>query len=194
MVGLTPAGRLSTSTTRSWTDTNRNFSPECDLINPLANGECGAMADPNFGGIKPVRAIDPDLATGWNRTAKPGYAQFSAGVQREILPKTPLEVSWWRTWYSNVTVVNDRNKNPQDFDPYSITAPRDPRLPNGGGYVISGLYDIRPDRFGLPVDEILTHSDKFGKQTEVWRGIDLSINARPRPGTLVQGGLTTQRR
>src|SRR5207249_1092395 len=86
------------------------------------------------------------------------------------------------------------NQNPQDFDPYSITAPRDSRLPGGGGYVISGLYDIKPERFGLPVDEILTQAKKFGAQTEVWRGLDLTLNARPRQGTLLQGGLTTQRR
>ena len=29
--------------TRSWTDANRNFVPECNLLDPRANGECGAM-------------------------------------------------------------------------------------------------------------------------------------------------------
>jgi hypothetical protein len=194
IVGLTPAGRLSTSTTRSWNDANRDYVPNCDLLNPASNGECGAMADPNFGGVRQVRAIDPDLANGWNKTAKPDYWQFSTGIQREILPRMSVEVSYWRTWYGHFTVVDNRAEAPQDFDPYSITAPRDPRLPGGGGYTISGLYDIKPDRFGRPADEILTVADKFGKQSEIWRGIDLSLNARPREGVLVQGGLTTQRR
>jgi hypothetical protein len=178
IVGLTPAGRLSTSTTRSWTDGNRDYVPNCDLLNPIANGECGAMADPNFGGIRQVRAIDPDLANGWNKTAKPDYWQFSTGVQREILPRVSVEVSYWRTWYGNFTVVDNRAENPADFDVFSITAPRDPRLPGGGGYTISGLYDIKPDRFGRPADEILTTASKFGKQSEVWRGLDLSLNTR----------------
>jgi hypothetical protein len=194
VVGLTPAGRLSTSTTRSWNDANRNYVPDCDLLSPVANGECAAMADPNFGGTRQVRAIDPDLATGWNKTARPDYWQFSAGVQREILPRVSAEFSYWRTWYGNFTAVDNRAENPQDFDTFSITAPRDPRLPGGGGYVISGLYDIKPDRFGRPADEILTLASKFGKQTEVWRGLDVSLNVRPGQGFLVQGGLTTQRR
>jgi hypothetical protein len=152
------------------------------------------MADPNFGGTRQVRAIDPDLATGWNKTARPDYWQFSAGVQREILPRVSAEFSYWRTWYGNFTVVDNRAESPQDFDPFSITAPRDARLPGGGGYVISGLYDIKPDRFGRPADEILTLASKFGKQTEVWRGVDVSLNARPAQGFLIQGGLTAQRR
>jgi hypothetical protein len=194
IVGLTPAGRLSTSTTRSWNDANRDFVPNCDLLNPASNGECGAMADPNFGGIRQVRAIDPELATGWGKTAKPDYWQFSTGIQREILPRTSVEASYWRTWYGNFTVVDNRAESPEDFDPFSITAPRDPRLPNGGGYVISGLYDIKPDRFGRPASEILTTASKFGKQTEVWNGVDLSLNARPSERFLLQGGVTTQRR
>ena len=194
IVGLTPAGRLSTSTTRSWNDANRDYVPNCDLLNPVSNGECGAMADPNFGGIRQVRAIDPNLATGWNKTAKPSYTQFSAGIQREIVPRVSSEFSYWRTWYGNFTVVDNRAENPEHFDPFSITAPRDPRLPGGGGHVIPWLYDIKPDRFGRPADEILTSATTFGKQTEVWNGIDLTLNVRPSNGLLVQGGLTTQRR
>jgi hypothetical protein len=40
-----PATSLVTSTTRSWTDTNRDFVPNCDLLAAAANGECGAIAD-----------------------------------------------------------------------------------------------------------------------------------------------------
>jgi hypothetical protein len=43
---------LVTSTTRSWNDANRNYIPDCDLLNPLANGECGAMANRAFGTLR----------------------------------------------------------------------------------------------------------------------------------------------
>ena len=37
--GPRPTGRITSSVTRTWTDSNRNFVPDCDLNNPLANGE-----------------------------------------------------------------------------------------------------------------------------------------------------------
>ena len=35
-VALNPTGRLSTTTTRSWTDSNRNFRADCNLLNRAA--------------------------------------------------------------------------------------------------------------------------------------------------------------
>jgi hypothetical protein len=36
-------------------------------------------------------------------------------------------------------------------------------------------------------------SDNFGEQIQHWNGIDVTMNARPRPGVIVQGGLSTGR-
>ena len=45
-----PVNTIVSQTTRTWTDLNGDFVPNCDILNPAANGgECGAMADPNFG-------------------------------------------------------------------------------------------------------------------------------------------------
>ena len=34
--GTNPLNRVPTNTTRSWTDANRNFAADCDLLNPVA--------------------------------------------------------------------------------------------------------------------------------------------------------------
>jgi hypothetical protein len=188
---ISPAARLVTSTTRSWNDANRNFVPDCDLTAPGSNGECGALADPTFGSTKPGTTVDPDLLNG--RGKRPYNWQFSAGVQREIVPKVSLDLSYWRSWWGNFYVNDNRAITPADFDPFQITAPVDPRLPGGGGYVVSGLYDIKPAKFGVPADTFFTLADKYGKQTELWTGLDITVNARPQPGVFLQGGTTTQR-
>jgi hypothetical protein len=188
---VAPAARLVTSTSRSWTDANRDFVPDCDLLSPAANGECGAMSDANFGGTRAGLVFDPDVLTGWSQ--RPANWQFEVGVQRELLARVSMNVSYWRSWKGNFFVTDNRATGPADFDPFSITAPVDPRLPGGGGYVISGLYDLKPAKFGVPTDNFLTSAGKYGKQTEVWNGVDVTVNARPGPGVFIQGGTSTQR-
>jgi hypothetical protein len=189
---LSPVGSLVTSTNRSWTDANRDFVPDCNLLNPLANGECGVMSNTDFGSARPGRAYDRDTTHGWGR--RNGNWQFATGVQHEILPRVSADVTYWRTWFVNLAAIDARALGPSDFDTFSITAPIDPRLPGGGGSVISGFYDIKPAKAGVPGNELVTFADNFGKQIEHWNGIDVTINARPRPGILLQGGTSTERR
>ena len=63
-VDLNPINRITTNTTRSWTDSNKDFVPNCELINPNKNGECGDMADKSFGKEVFTRSWDPDFVTG----------------------------------------------------------------------------------------------------------------------------------
>jgi hypothetical protein len=190
--GPAPAALLVSSTTRSWNDANGNFVPDCNLLSTAANGECGAMANPDFGSTRAGTTYDPDLLKGWN--LRPSNWQFEVAVQREILPRISINAGYWRSWMGNFFATDNRTTGPVDFEPFSITAPVDPRLPGGGGYTISGLYDIKPAKFGLPADNFFTAAKNYGKQTEVWNGVDLTVNARPGPGMFVSGGTSTQRR
>ena len=55
-----PSLALANSTNRSWTDANADFTPQCDLFNFAANGECGAIATAAFGTTVPSAQFDPD--------------------------------------------------------------------------------------------------------------------------------------
>jgi hypothetical protein len=189
---LHPAANTVTSTTRNWTDANRDFVPNCDLTNPLANGECGAMANQNFGSSVSNLSVDPSVLRGFG---KRGYNwEFSAGVQQEILPRTSIDVSYFRRIYGNMLVTDSRAIAASDYSPFSITAPVDPRLPGGGGYVVSGLYNLNPNKFGVPPDNYLTFADNYGKEYEHWNGVDVNLTARPGAGVLVQGGISIGKR
>ena len=60
-----PAGRVVVNTTRGWHDDNRNYVPDCALLNPAANGECGPMANPFFGqSFFPLTLIQGSRADG----------------------------------------------------------------------------------------------------------------------------------
>jgi len=190
-VNMAPIARLVTRTDRSWNDANRNFVPDCDLLNPAVNGECGAMSNRDFGSTRPSVAYDPDTLTGWNK--RDYNWQFSAGVQQELLPRVSLDVGYYRTWFGNPVVTDNRALTPADFDRFSLAAPRDQRLPNGGGVEIAGLYNVKPEKFSVPADNFITYAENYGKQTRRWDGVDLSINARPRSGLMVQAGTSTGR-
>jgi hypothetical protein len=124
---------------------------------------------------------------------RPYNWEFSAGVQHEVVPGVAVDVGYFRRVEGNLSLTYDRNLTPADYDPFSITAPRDPRLPDGGGYEISGLYDLKPEKFGLPSDSFFTDADNFGRPIRHWNGLDVSVNARSLWGVLLRGGLSTGR-
>ena len=105
-----------------------------------------------------------------------------------------MDVSYWRTWFDNMAVIDSRALNATDYDQFSITAPRDSRLPGGGGQVITGFSDLKPATFGTPGDEYVTFTKNFGRQYEHWNGVDVTVNARAWRGLLVQGGTSTERK
>ena len=188
---MAPVALLVTSATRNWNDANRNFVPDCDLINPAANAECGAISNRNFGSTRPGVAYDPDITEGWNK--REYNWQFSAGVQRELVPRVSLDVGYFRTWFGNFAVTDNRALGPQDFDRFSIVAPADARLPGGGGYEVAGLYNLKPAMFGVPADDFITLAKNYGKQIRRWDGFDVTVNARLRDDLMLQGGSSTGR-
>ena len=186
-----PASLLVNSTNRSWNDANRNFVPDCALLDPRANGECGAMDNASFGSTRIASTYDPDTLEGWGK--REHNWQFASSVQHELMPRVAMEAGYYRTWFGGQVVTDDAAVGPEDFDTFSITVPADPRLPGGGGYTVSGLYDLKPAAFGRAGDSLITFAEKYGKMDEHVDGFDLTFNVRPRVGVYFQGGANWER-
>ena len=189
-----PIQNLSYIARRSWNPTlplghPEYYTPRCDLLNPAANGDCGALDNQLWGQLLPSAAVDPRTYTGWGH--REWNQEFSASIQHEIAPRVAVDFGYFRRWYGNFTVVDNRAVTASDFIRYSITAPADGRL-ELAGQTIGALYEVTADKAGQ-VDNYTTFAKDFGKQIEHWNGFDLTINARPRGGVFVQGGLSTGR-
>src|SRR5207253_3598164 len=75
-----PQNTVVSSASRAWTDGNRDYVPNCDLLNPDANGECGPISDRNFGKTALVSTTyDPDTLLGYGKRTY--NWETSAGVQ-----------------------------------------------------------------------------------------------------------------
>ena len=186
-----PATNQAASTTRTWADANGNYVPDCDLRNSAINGECGVWNDLTFGQLKSgnTRYAD-DALTGFDRQLHTW--QTSISVQQELRRNVALNVGYFRTWYGGFLVTDNRSVGPSDFDSYCITAPVDGRLAGGGGNQICGLYDVRPTLFGR-VDNLVTQASNYGNQTEVFNGVDVTVNTRFGQGGQFSGGVSVGR-
>jgi hypothetical protein len=193
---MVPANGLVSTITRTWTDANVNFTPDCDLTNValqdrrLSGGDfCGAVADPNFGTTVRLANFDPNMTRGWGNR---GFNwEFSTGVQQQLTKTVAVNVEYFRRWYGNFVVTDNLAVSPSDFDLFGITAPADARLPGGGDYLVSGLYDLNPGKFGVAANNYTTLASNYGSQREHWNGVDITVNMRPTRGFSVQGGLST---
>ena len=187
-----PVLALTQTVNRSWNDRgglgiNGDYVPQCNLQNPLANGECGQIDDLTFGTTRPGELYDKDLTTGWGH--RPANWEFSAGIQRELLPRVALDVGYFRRIWKNFQVTDNLLLEPSDFTQFSMVVPTDPRLTTSG-QTLGGLYNVVPTKFGQ-VQNLNTLSDKYGKQIDHWNGFDIGINARFQNGLVLQGGVSS---
>jgi hypothetical protein len=188
--GINPITSSVNNVNRTWTDTNGNYVPDCDLSLRTANNECGAVVNPNFGGTTPNTKYADDAIRGYGRR---GYNwDLTTEIQRELRPGWSITGGYYRNWFGNFLVTDNTLVTPADYDPYCVTAPTDSRLPNGGGYQVCGLYDLKPGKFGQ-VNSVVTQSDNFGKQRFVNDYFSVSLNARLGADLQFGGGLDTGR-
>jgi hypothetical protein len=203
---LLPSSRIDLTQSRTWTDANGNFVADCDLTNGAAQdlratgGDfCGAWANPNFGKAvdangNPIYSLgyDEKILKGWG--TRPSDWQIGVTLQQEILPRVSLEVGYTRRWLQNFTVTDNLAVSPADFDTFTLVAPSDSRLPGGGGYTVTGLYNVKPDRFSVAPNNLRTYAPDYGTISQKYNGVDINVNARLLSGLQVQAGTTTGQR
>ena len=151
-------------------------------------------------------ASGQNLMSGWG--TRRAEWQFGLGIQHELLPRLSGEVTYNYRKYQNLTdqdllgrgcdyfLAGDPDacfddllafKSP-NYDFFSIVAPPDSRLPDGGGYTIKGLAN-QNIRGNLPGSGNVTTIQKSLEYS--WSGIDTNFVYRGPGGLRVSGGTNT---
>jgi hypothetical protein len=188
-----PISTSVNSVTRVWNDTtspssSNYYVPNCDLTNPAANGDCGAINNTNFGLNNPkATTYAQDALDGWGLR---NYSwNLTAEIQQQLAPRVSMTAGYYRNWYDNFLITQNQATPPSSYSPYCITAPMDSRLPSGGGYQECGFYDVAPSLFGAS-QNIVTQASHFGTETQINNFFAVNIQARlGDTGARLGGGL-----
>jgi len=197
-----PANSVRQTLTRNWTDSNGNYVVDCNIMdfsaqnNAATGGDiCAAPSGANltFGQPTVTSAVDPDVLNGWG--VRQADYQFGINVQQQLLPRVSVQVGYNRRWWQNSIVTDNLNTTPADWESWTITAPTDPRLPNGGGYPIT-VYTLSPAGGQKGSFIQYRRESSYGdaaERTRYWHGVDVDVNARLRGGLFLQAGTSTGR-
>src|SRR5688572_8600998 len=190
-----PANRTVSMYDRGWTDSDNDKVVDCNLLVLTVNGECAGLAgnNLNFGSLSASTTLtNPATLTGWG--VRENDWQWGVTVQQELLPRMSIEVGYARRWWHGFTVTDNLLRGPEDYEPWTITAPSDPRLPNGGGYPIN-LRTVTQAAANRGAQSIITFDGDYigGDHQNYWHGFDVTFNARLRQGLTMQIGTGTGR-
>ena len=190
--GVNPVLSTVNSATRAWTDNGAgggiagNFLPECNMLNPVANGECGAISNVGFGGVHPLTSYSDAVRSGFN--IRPYNWEGSVGINHEVTRGLGAGVAYFHRWYGGQTVTqNQAAPTAASYDPFCVTAPTDPLLGSVSGQQICGFMNVKPALFGQ-VNNLVLPASQFGGTTEYFNGIDATINARLANKMTINGG------
>jgi hypothetical protein len=174
-----PIYTSANSATRTWGDANGDWFPQ--------NGELGPSSNARFGQNVATTFYADDVMRGWGIR---GYNwQGSAQIQHQLAERLAVNVGYFRTWFGNFQTTDNRAVAPENYDPYCITAPVDPRLPESGQQ-ICGLYDLARAKVGM-VDNLVRNASAFGEQEQVFNGVDATLQWRFGSIGSLTGGVST---
>ena len=181
---------------RGWDDFDSDFVVDCNLLNVDANGECAAAVGNarSFGQLGGATEVDPEALSGWG--VRTYDYQSTVAVQQELLPRVSADVSFTHRTFHGFFVTEDLNRQGDlgsYYETYTLTAPQDQRLGDGGGYPITVFVPtaaanrVAPRRFYMRESALGTERDS------AWDGFDITLNARLAGGFRAQVGTTTGR-
>jgi hypothetical protein len=166
---------------RTWSDLDRNGTIYDANGNLQSSEIVGPTRNNNFGLPAGGTQFDPNLP-------RPTNWEEAVTVQHELFPRVSVTGGFYHRTFQHLQVTRNTLVNPDtDYIPFPIAVPKNANLPDGGGQTIT-MYNLNPAKLGL-VNNVLTWSDK---NTRVYNGIELSVNARLGRGFLF-GGVTTER-
>jgi hypothetical protein len=197
-----PAIRIVRTGTRGWNDRfydvgdprRDNKVIDCDIMNFAENAECAQVTGDsvNFGTVSGnITEVNPATLRGWN--VRQSDWQWGVTVQQQVIPRMSVEVAYNRRWFLGAKVTDNTLRGPGDYQEFTLTAPQDPRLPDGGGYPIT-LNLVTQAASDRGVKNNVTFETDFGpEQTNYWHGLDFTLMSRLRQGLTVQFGTQTGR-
>ena len=170
-------GMNGATQTRSWNDADRNNS----ILDAAGNIQTSEVlgGTSNFGQIT-IRP-DPSLARGYNW-------EYSAVVQHELRPRVSVTAGYYRRDFYNLQITDNLNLAINEWTPYSIATPVDPRLPLSGQTI--PMYTLNTNKNGGAIDNLVTYS--AGNKT-TYNGVEATASVR-RNKFIVFGGVTTDKR
>jgi hypothetical protein len=201
-----PAARIITrigsgpAAARGWTDGNRNYVVDCDLLNPAAQDNlagggdlCAAVggAGLNFGNANPnSTTVNPEILGGWG--VRPNDWQLGASVQHELVPRVSVEFAYNRRWWGNFFVTDNVLTTAADYETYGIVIPQHENLPGGGE--TAQFVAITQAASSRGAQNYMTSEKDYGDaRTAYWHGVDFTATARLAFGLNLQGGTSTGR-
>ena len=118
------AGFANPGVGRNWTDSNGNFTPDCDLMNPAAQnltttgGDiCGAWNNQLFGSTQQVGAVyDPNYLEGWG--VRPSDWSLGLSVQQQVFPRASVEVGYYRRTFTGFSVTDNLLTTAASYDTF----------------------------------------------------------------------------
>ena len=192
---INPYNPVNTSVltaSRQWADANGNFLPDCNLTNPLANGECGQINNLAFGQANPSATItNPALTHGWG--VRDFYWNESVQIDRQLRNGWSISAGYFRSSLTTHSVTQNLDTTPANYDPYCISAPLNPGLPGGGGYQLCGLYDVKQAFFGKTQNYNSLATDFGFQPTQVYNGVDVTTTVRLPGRAQLSGGMSDGR-